>query len=83
MKLTYRLWLFFGGARTERGFRYLSDEILRQQQQINDLSVYVRELEWRAWQLEHHTPEETAEKLQSEIRKCAEAIDECKAACNL
>jgi len=70
-RLLYRLWLFTGGARTERGFQFLSDSILENRKIIYEQAARLRRLEARVWALEKHSPTEELAKAQAEIHRWA------------
>lgn len=77
-RLSYRLWLFFGGRRTEDGFRYLSEEILRLTKQRNELRRQVRDLDRRVWQLEGHTLEETFQRASKALIDIENKSQDCE-----
>lgn len=75
-KVQYRCWLFFGGRRTEDGFRVLSESILENRKLINDLRATQRQLENRVWELEGHTLQETVTKIEKDIASWAAAVED-------
>lgn len=75
----YRCWLFFGGKRTEDGFRFLSKSILENRKLINELKSGQRDLERRLWELEGYTPRETLEKIGKEIESWSASVKELSA----
>lgn len=75
-KFQYRCWLYFGGERTESGFRFLSGEILKNHKSINKLRSDLDALEIRVWELEDHTPEETMAKIKTKVDSFANRLTE-------
>lgn len=61
--IRYRLWLLCGGRRTESGFRFLSKDIVKNRKLIGDLRIRNLDLEFRLWELEDHTAEESMQML--------------------
>lgn len=76
--LQYRIWLFFGGARTERGFKFLSDQSLKNRKLIYGLKDDLRKIESRVWELEGHTPEESLSRVATMIDNWTKQYDELK-----
>jgi len=72
-KLWYRLWLFFGGRRTESGFVFLSQDIQSNRKLISKLQSRNAELELRVWELEGHTVEETMAMTRDKINQWTNA----------
>ena len=73
-KLTYRIWLVFGGRRTESGFRLLSADIIADRQLRHELRGEIRSLKQRVWGLEDHTDIETLDMLAAEVEEYAVAM---------
>lgn len=67
-RMRYHCWLISGGRRTESGFRFLSQNVLKNRKLIYELRQEMRSLKARVWELEDHSPEEW--------------LDETRKACN-
>ena len=80
IKIVKRLiWLkLFGGSSIENSFKFLSQSILENKKEINELKRTISALELRVWELEDHTPEEHITKVGTainEFRNRAEQIE--------
>lgn len=77
-KFKYKSWLFFGGRRTEDGFKFLSDSILSNRKLIQEIRNKQRNLETRVWELEKHTPQETMQKITDDLKELEETMETAK-----
>jgi len=66
-RCTYKLWRFFGGGRTEEGFRQLSDSIISNRKLISELRTEILLLQRRVWTLEPHTIEESVAECEKKL----------------
>ncbi len=81
-RIRYKLWLFFGGKRTEEGFKFLSESIIRNREMISKQRSEITSLKIRVWELEGHTLEETITEMGNGILDLSKSVEEIKL-CNL
>lgn len=71
---SYRVWLLFGGRRTERGFETLSLTTLENRRSINDIRSELRLLRERVSDLEFESRPLTAESTARKVEEISKRL---------